>query len=173
MSVSPDLAEIPGVEEAIRFIEEAYRTRLRRRGRGVEHPLAAARLLASDGQPPRVVVAGILHDVLEDTEVTAGEVRAEFGAEVAGLVGAVTQDESIKKYRRRKAALRTQILDAGPGAAAISLADKTAKLMSLDTRPSERKLDHYRATLSGIEQRWGRGSLGGLLRAQLNRWPPR
>jgi GTP diphosphokinase / guanosine-3',5'-bis(diphosphate) 3'-diphosphatase len=171
--VAADLAQIPGAEEAIRFMKEAYRTRLKRPGRGVEHPLAAARLLAADGQAPRVVVAGILHDVLEDTKVTAEEVHAVYGAEIASLVRAVTQDESIKKYRRRKAALRAQIVDAGRDAAAISLADKTAKLMSLDTRPAERKLDHYRATLSGIEERWGPSRIGDLLRAQLGRWPPR
>ena len=167
-----DLAQIPGVEKAIRFVEDAYQTRLRRRGRAVEHPIAAARLLAADGQSPPIVVAGILHDVLEDTEVTAEELEAVFGGEIAGLVRAVTQDPSIKKYRRRKSTLRTQILDAGPDAAAISLADKAAKLMSLDTRPAERKLDHYRTTLGEIEQRWGPSRIGELLRAQLSRWPP-
>lgn len=168
-----DLAQIPGVEEAIRFLEEAYHTRLRRRGRAVEHPIAAARLLAADGEAPPVVVAGILHDVLEDTDVSAGELDAVFGAEMADLVRALTEDTSITKYRRRKAALRAQILSAGPDAAAISLADKAAKLMSLDTRPAERKLDHYRITLSEIEQRWGPSHISELLRAQLSRWPPR
>ncbi len=118
-------------------------------------------------------MAGILHDVLEDTEVTAVELHATFGAEIAGLVEALTQDPSIKKYRRRKAALRAQILDAGPDAAAISLADKAAKLMSLDERPDERKLDHYRRTLSEVEQQSGPSHLTELLRAQLSRWPGR
>ncbi|HUA47993.1 MAG TPA: HD domain-containing protein [Solirubrobacteraceae bacterium] len=171
--MSEDLGQIPGVEPAIRFTQDAYHTRLRRRGRTVEHPLAVARLLAADGQSPRVVVAGVLHDVLEDTEVTGEELDGVFGAEIAGLVRALSQDPSITKYRRRKAALRTQILDAGPDAAAISLADKAAKLTSLDSRPAERKLDHYRATLSEIEQRWGPSRLSELLRAQLSRWPPR
>jgi len=173
MSVSEDLTEIPGVEPATRFAEQAYRTRLRRRGRVIDHPVAVARLLAADGQPPRVVVAGLLHDVLEDTDVTAGELDAELGDEIAGLVLALTQDASIKKYQRRKAALRAQILDAGPDAAAISLADKAAKLMESDSRPPERKLDHYRATLSEIEQRRGPSPIGELLRAELRRWPPR
>jgi (p)ppGpp synthase/HD superfamily hydrolase len=173
MSVSENLTEIPGFEEATRFVEQAYRTRLRRRGRAIDHPLAVAQLLAADGQAPPFVVAGILHDVLEDTNVTAGELDAGFGAEIAGLVVALTQDASIKKYRRRKAALRAQILEAGPDAAVISLADKAAKLMESDTRPAEPKLDHYRATLSEIEQRRGPSRIGELLRAQLSRWPPR
>ena len=61
------LSEIPGADEALAFLGDAYRTRLRRAGRTVEHPVAVAGLLADDAQPPRVVVAGILNDVLEDT----------------------------------------------------------------------------------------------------------
>ena len=166
-----DLVQIPGVEDAIRLVQDAYRTRLRRRGRAIEHPIAAARILAADGQPSPLVVAGVLHDVLEDTDVTAGELEATFGTEIADIVGALTQDPSITKYRPRKAALRAQILKAGPDAAAVSLADKIAKLQSLDKRPAERKLDHYRSTLDDIEQRWGSSHLSGLLRVQLGRWP--
>jgi guanosine-3',5'-bis(diphosphate) 3'-pyrophosphohydrolase len=118
-------------------------------------------------------VAGVLHDVLEDTDVSAGELDVLFGAGIADLVRALTQDPSIEKYRRRKAELRAQIRDAGPDAATVSLADKAAKLMSLDARPAERKLDHYRATLTDIDQQFGPSRIGELLRAQLSRWPPR
>jgi (p)ppGpp synthase/HD superfamily hydrolase len=51
------------------FLVEAYRTRRRRPGRTAEHPIAVSQLLADDGQPAIVVVAGLLHDVLEDTDV--------------------------------------------------------------------------------------------------------
>ena len=130
-----------------------------------------ARLLANDGRSPVVVTAGMLHDVLEDTEVTEAELEAAFGADIARLVRALTQDTSIPKYRQRKTALRAQILEAGPDAAAISLADKAAKLQGLDKRPAERKLEHYRGTLREVEQRWGPSDLSELLRAQLSRWP--
>jgi len=66
-----ELSEIAGRDEALAFVEDAYRTRLRRAGRTVEHPVAVAGMLADDAQPPRVVVAGILHDVLEDTGAPA------------------------------------------------------------------------------------------------------
>ena len=169
MRVQRKLDEIPEAGAALAFLCEAYRTRLKRAGRSVEHPIAVGRVLVDDGQPPRLVVAGILHDVLEDTEATATELEDAFGAETARLVVALTQDPSIEKYRERKAALRTQIVAAGPEAAAVSLADKVAKLQSEQSRPANRKLAHYRETLDAIERRYGVSRLSALLREQLDR----
>jgi (p)ppGpp synthase/HD superfamily hydrolase len=155
------------------FLADAYRTRMRRSGRTLEHPIAVSDLLVDDGQPPTVVVAGLLHDVLEDTDLTSGELRERFGPEVARLVEALTQDTTIVKYRERKAALCRQILDAGPDAAVVSLADKTAKLQSADVRPKRRQLAHYAATLEGIETRYGQSRLSEHLRDQLDSWTDR
>jgi len=73
-------------------------------------------------------------------------------------------------YRKRKAALRQQVIAAGRDAATVSLADKVAKLQCLESCPAERKLDHYRQTLHAIEQRYGHSGLSELLRGQLARW---
>jgi guanosine-3',5'-bis(diphosphate) 3'-pyrophosphohydrolase len=153
------------------FLADAYRTRVRRAGKTVEHPIAVAELLTNDGQPPTLVVAGLLHDVLEDTDVTPAELHKRFGADVTRLVEALTQDTAIVKYSERKAALRRQMLDAGPEAAIVSLADKAAKLQSVEHRPKDRRMAHYRATLDGIEARYGRSRLSERLREQLERWP--
>jgi len=169
--VARELTEIPGADEALVFLGDAYRMRLQRGGRTVEHPVAVAGLLADDGQPPRVVLAGILHDVLEDTDATGDELQALFGRDIAQLVRALTQDPSIRKYQERKAALRRQIVDAGADAAAVSLADKAAKLRSVASRPAKRKLRHYRETLRGIEQRYGPSRLSAMLGEELDRWP--
>jgi guanosine-3',5'-bis(diphosphate) 3'-pyrophosphohydrolase len=156
---------------AVDFIEEAYGSRLRRSGRTVDHPIAVGELLREDGQPHDLVLAGLLHDVLEDTDVDPAELREEFGPEVTRLVEALSQDSSIDKHRARKAALRRQVLDAGPEAATIALADKAAKLASEEERPKERRLDHYRETLAGVEERYGRSRLSERLREQLARFP--
>jgi (p)ppGpp synthase/HD superfamily hydrolase len=171
MTVARRVSDVPGADEALVFLGGAYRMRLRRPGRTVEHPVAVAGLLADDAQPPRVVVAGILHDVLEDTDATGDELQALFGTDIAQLVGALTHDPSIRKYQARKAALRQQIVDAGPDAAAVSLADKAAKLRSVASRPARRKLRHYREALRGIEQRYGPSRLSAMLREELDRWP--
>jgi len=153
------------------FLADAYRMRLRRAGKTVEHPIAVGELLTDDRQPPTVVVAGLLHDVLEDTDVTPAELHTRFGPDIARVVEALTQDAAIVKYGERKAALRRQILDADPEAAIVSLADKAAKLQSLEHRPKDRRMTHYRATLDGIEARYGRSRLSERLREQLERWP--
>jgi (p)ppGpp synthase/HD superfamily hydrolase len=136
----------------------------------IDHSLAVARLLKEDGQPDTVVLAGLLHDVLEDTDVTPAELRQRFGPEVTRLVEAMTQDPAIAEYERRKGALRQQILAAGPQAATIALADKAAKLQSEAERPNERRLAHYRATLAGIQQRLGPSPLSQRLHEELARF---
>jgi (p)ppGpp synthase/HD superfamily hydrolase len=160
----------PETRDALQFLHDAYRTRLRRDGRTIDHPIAVAELLLADGQRPELVTAGLLHDVLEDTEVPAGELAQRFGPEVAGLVQALTQDSSIPGHRERKAALREQVLDAGRDAATVALADKAAKLQSERRRPKERRLEHYRETLRGIEDRYGPSPLSLRLRQQLQRF---
>jgi (p)ppGpp synthase/HD superfamily hydrolase len=156
--------------DAARFIDDAYRERLRRPNRTPDHPIAVAQLLAQDGQAPPIVIAGLLHDVLEDTDVTADELRVWFGPEVARLVEALTQDEAISDYGPRKAALRQSVLASGPDAATIALADKVAKLQRRKDRPKIRSLVHYRATLEGIEKRYGRSRLSDQLAAELDGW---
>ena len=70
----------------------------------VTHPVEVACLLHETGYSDGVVAAGVLHDVLEDTDVERAELEARFGAEVASLVAAVTDDPSIEDHTERKAA---------------------------------------------------------------------
>jgi len=165
------MAAGPDTDRAVAFLEDAYESRLRRGGRTAEHPIAVGKLLRDDGQPQQLVLAGLLHDVLEDTDVEPAELERAFGPDVVRLVEALTQDDSIAKHRTRKAALRQQVLDAGPEAATVALADKAAKLASEDERPKERRLDHYRKTLSGVEHKYGQSRLSQRLRQQLARFP--
>ena len=164
-------AALAGADEALTFVVDAYGNRLLRPERRVEHPIAVAALLADDHQPPGVVIAGLLHDVLEDTRTTAEALGNRFGADTARLVQALTEDPSITKYKRRKAVLRRQILAAGPDAGTVSLADKLAKLTARQSPPRLRKLAHYRQTLEGVEGRYGPCRLSELLREELARWP--
>ncbi len=154
-------------KETVAFLADAYRRRLRESGKTIDHSLAVARLLRDLGQPRRVVLAGLLHDLLEDTTVTAEELKERFGPDVTRLVQALTEDPSIEDARARKAALRRQILDSGRAAATIALADKAASLQDEDGAPTDRRLEHYRATLEGIERLYGRSRLSEILRERL------
>ena len=167
--IPAQLRDTPGIEQAMAFVQDAYGTRLRRR-RTVEHSIAVACLLAAVGEGQTVVVAGLLHDVLEDTDVAPEEVQDRFGLEVARVVRALSQDPAIADYADRKAALRRQTITAGRGAATIALADKLAKLQASTDRPRKRKLRHYAATLQAVEDQYGRTPLSERLREQLARW---
>ena len=57
----------------------------------IAHPVAVAGLLRELGGSPAMIAAGFLHDVIEDTDVTAEEIEQRFGAEVRRLVEAVTK----------------------------------------------------------------------------------
>jgi GTP pyrophosphokinase len=62
----------------------------------ITHPLAVAILLADIGMDTTTLAAALLHDTVEDTGLTIGQVKAEFGAEVAVLVDGVTKLDGSK-----------------------------------------------------------------------------
>jgi GTP pyrophosphokinase len=62
----------------------------------ITHPLAVAILLADIGMDTTTLAAALLHDTVEDTGLTIGQVKAEFGAEVAVLVDGVTKLDGAK-----------------------------------------------------------------------------
>jgi (p)ppGpp synthase/HD superfamily hydrolase len=97
----------------------------------VEHPVTVAAQLEEHGYREEVLAAALLHDVVEDSETSLDELREKFGEEVAGMVGALTDDESIEAYRERKAEHRERVAAAGPGAHAIYAADKLTNTKTL------------------------------------------
>jgi (p)ppGpp synthase/HD superfamily hydrolase len=122
----------------------------------VTHPVEVACLLHEAGYSDQVVAAGVLHDVLEDTDVEHTELEQRFGREVAELVEAVSDDPTIEDHAERKAALRRQVANAGESAAAVFAADKVSKARELRVRVSRgglkhgdgAKIDHYEQSLA-------------------------
>jgi len=97
----------------------------------VEHSLEVARLLRDAGCSDVLVAAGLLHEVLEDGHVSVDELTEHFGADVAGLVRAVSDDTCVRSYRQRKQMLCEQVRDTGGDAALLFCADKISKLREL------------------------------------------
>lgn len=138
-------------------------------------------MLAGTGAPDHLVAAGILHDVLEQTEASASELRERFGERIAALVAAVSDDDRIDGYGRRKAALRRQVAGAGEEALTLFAADKLSKLREL-RRESDvhrqqrgarrpvlraRRLRHYQRSLVLLEERLSDSPLVRDLRDEL------
>lgn len=97
----------------------------------VEHPMRVAALLDEHGYRDEVLAAALLHDVVEDSETTLEDLREQFGDEVGGLVGALTDDEAIDSYRQRKAEHRERVAAANGDALAIYGADKLTNVTTL------------------------------------------
>lgn len=102
----------------------------------INHPLALANILASEGnvEDVDVLVAALLHDTVEDTDTTPDELEREFGARVAAIVAEVTDDKSLPKEERK----RLQIVKAGSkshAAKLVKLADKISNLRDIATAP--------------------------------------
>jgi hypothetical protein len=106
----------------------------------IQHPLQVARLLRDAGCSQSVVVAGLLHEVIDRAHVSVPELTARFGAEVASLVHAVSDHDCIDGYRRRKHRLREHIRAGSRDAALLFAADHIATVRELP-----RQLDRDRA----------------------------
>jgi GTP diphosphokinase / guanosine-3',5'-bis(diphosphate) 3'-diphosphatase len=108
----------------------------------ITHPLAVAILLAQIGMDTTTLVAALLHDTVEDTGLTIGEVKAEFGAEVAVLVDGVTKLDGARWGDHAEAeTFRKMILAASIDlrVLVIKMADRVHNLRTLSFHPSREK----------------------------------
>lgn len=124
-----------------------------------------------------MIAAGLLHDALEKTDATAHEPSAKFGRRVGEIVGAVSDDDRIVEYSRRKAALREQVANAGDDALAVFAADKLSKVRELrlgdglGVRVRARRLKNYRLSLAMLEKRLPDSPLVAALAHELDALP--
>ena len=127
---------------AVHFAADQHRDQ-RRKGVDaspyINHPIAVAELIASVAGVDDVVVlqAAVLHDIVEDTEVSLEAVEARFGSAVAGLVAEVTDDQSLSGMARKEA----QVLGANrlsEGAKLIRLSDKICNVFDVARNPPAR-----------------------------------
>ncbi|GMA59848.1 hypothetical protein GCM10025859_02880 [Alicyclobacillus fastidiosus] len=89
--------EVANVRAAYLFAERAHAGQQRMSGEPyITHPLAVAFILAGLQLDATAIIAALLHDVVEDTEVTDANLLQNFGAEVAALVDGVTKLKRIK-----------------------------------------------------------------------------
>jgi (p)ppGpp synthase/HD superfamily hydrolase len=161
------IAELPLAQDALDYALAAHRGQRRDSDDApfILHPLEVAALLHNTGHSEALVVAGVLHDTIEDTDTQRAELAARFGAELAALVAAISENPEIEDYDARKAALRAQIAAFGSDAIAVDAADKVAKVRELraqtgadpsllqgEQAPARGRLEHYVASLRMLER---------------------
>ena len=122
------------IERALRAALAAHDGQLRKSAEPVPyavHPLHVALLLARWGVDDDVVVAGLLHDVVEDSAGWSLErVEREFGAHAASIVGQLTEDKS-KPWGERKRSAVDGVPHLSPEAATVKAADLLHNLHTL------------------------------------------
>ncbi len=89
------------VMRAYKFAEQAHTGQTRASGDPyITHCVAVAAILAELRVPPVIIIAGLLHDTVEDTTVTLDDIKREFGEEVAKLVDGVTKLTNLPRVSR-------------------------------------------------------------------------
>ena len=96
------------MRQAYEVAEEAHRGQVRKSGDPyIVHPVTVTRILADLGMDEATLVAGLLHDTLEDTELSYNDVRKRFGAQIADLIDGVTKLDRISYPNREEAQAAT------------------------------------------------------------------
>lgn len=93
----------------------------------IYHPMEVALIVAQMTDDPEVIAAAYLHDVLEDTQVTADELEKEFGSRVLAMVNAETEDKSLT-WRERKENTIRHLLTASYEVKILTLGDKLSNM---------------------------------------------
>ncbi len=138
-------ADIKGIQKAAQYAEAAHAGQKRISGEDfVEHPIAVAQVLAELGLDTTTLEGALLHDVVEDTEISLGELEAEFGPEVAGIVDGLTKLQSIefKSREQEQAENVRKMIVAMAGdirVLLIKLADRLHNMRTVSVLPKDRQ----------------------------------
>lgn len=121
-------------DEAVKFATEAHHG-TERRGKGypyIIHPMEAASIVATMTNDPEMLAAAMLHDTVEDTDVTIEQIRKQFGDRVAELVQHETApaDESLT-WRERKSLQIKQLTEAPHDSKIVALGDKLSNMRGI------------------------------------------
>jgi len=138
-------ADVQPIREAYEFSAKAHAGQKRESGEPfLQHPLQVARVIVGLKLDVPSIVAGLLHDTLEDTEALKAEIERRFGKEVADLVEGVTKIGKIQfKTREEKQAenFRKMLLSMSEDIRVIliKLADRLHNMRTLHYLPEERQ----------------------------------
>ncbi len=146
--------DLTSVEKAYRISRAAHKEQLRKSGEPyIIHPLCVALILANLEMDKETIIAGILHDVVEDTEITLEGVEKEFGSEVALLVDGVTKLTKLSwsqdKVELQAENLRKMFLAMAKDIRVIliKLADRLHNMRTLEFMKPEKQKEKARETL--------------------------
>ena len=173
-------SETSKLEDALRFAIRAHDGQFRKSGEPyIIHPILVAAIVASITNDVSMSVAALLHDVVEDTEITVEEIAKEYGDDVAHLVGGLTKidairdDELIPSYSDEKLivsalSFRKMLLASitDVRVLVVKLCDRLHNILTLDALPPHKQQRIAEETLvvySPIAHRLGISFLKNIL----------
>ena len=120
------------IEEAIEVAAQAHHGQFRKGTNTpyISHPYAVGLMLMNAGCSDAVVIAGILHDTVEDTDLTLECIRKNFGKPVADIVDGCSENKSLR-WRERKTEQIEALETATPEVCIVTCADKLHNLRTV------------------------------------------
>ena len=116
----------PLINKALTFSAKAHLQQIRK-GTDipyVTHPFAVGMILAKAGCPDPIIIAGILHDTVEDSDATLDDIRREFGDEVAAIVAGCSEPDKSLEWEERKTHTIEELKHAPLAIQLVACADK-------------------------------------------------
>jgi GTP diphosphokinase / guanosine-3',5'-bis(diphosphate) 3'-diphosphatase len=126
---------LPGIFEALKFAAYKHRKQKRKGAVGIpyiNHPIDVANLLITEIEEPSpdLIIAALLHDVIEDTRTKFSDLEKQFGPSVTDIVREVTDDMTLPSIiRKREQINKAESLSYN--ARCIKIADKTCNINDL------------------------------------------
>ena len=141
------------IEKAYHLADDAHKGVCRRSGEPyICHPLAVARLVLDLGMDTESIAAALLHDVVEDTPTTLGDLTAAFGEEVALLVDGVTkltkiEFSNIEELQAENLRKMLLAMSRDVRVMIIKLCDRLHNMRTGDAWPEQKRRDKARETM--------------------------
>ena len=146
-------ADLREIERAYRFAAEHHEGQKRLSGEDfIQHPLAVAQILADLGLDTTTLEAALLHDTVEDTDVSVAELDTEFGPEVARIVDGLTKLDALsfrsREHEQAENVRKMIVAMAGDiRVLLIKLADRLHNMRTLSALPQDKQRRIATATL--------------------------
>jgi len=153
LSKYPQPADAEIIKKAYDFALEAHQFQLRKSGEPyITHCLSVASILADMGMDSASVCAGLLHDVVEDTDTTVEDIREMYGNDIAVIVDGVTKLgklEIVSKAERQAESFRKMFLAMAKDIRVIltKLADRLHNMRTLDVHSPSKQVEIARETM--------------------------
>ena len=138
-------SDLRKIRRAYDFAEKAHENQKRLSGeKYIIHPLNVAYILAALSLDDNTICAALLHDVIEDTEVTYEDIKSEFGEEVAiGKLKYTTKEEAqIENYRKMFLAMGRDIR-----VILVKIADRIHNMRTMEFMRREKQIEKSKETL--------------------------